>query len=39
MLRDGITGSELVVIESADHALIWTHSDELVRAVEKFLSA
>ncbi len=30
MLRDGITDSELVVIDGgADHALIWTHSNDL----------
>jgi 3-oxoadipate enol-lactonase len=31
MLHDGIPGSELVMIDGADHALVWTHSDELVR--------
>ncbi len=37
MLRDGITGSALVTIEGADHSLIWTHADELVRVTEEFL--
>jgi 3-oxoadipate enol-lactonase len=39
MLHDGITGSQLVVIDGADHALIWTHSDEFVRVVDEFLEA
>jgi pimeloyl-ACP methyl ester carboxylesterase len=34
MLHDGITGSQLVIVEGADHALIWTHSDELVRVAD-----
>jgi pimeloyl-ACP methyl ester carboxylesterase len=37
MLHDGIPGSQLVIIDSADHALIWTHSDELMRVTDKFL--
>jgi len=37
MLRDGIAGSRLVVIEDADHALIWTHPDVLVQVTEAFL--
>jgi pimeloyl-ACP methyl ester carboxylesterase len=39
MLHDGIAGSKLVVIEGADHALLWAHPDQLVRSVEGFLSA
>jgi pimeloyl-ACP methyl ester carboxylesterase len=39
MLRDGIAGSKLVVIEGADHTLLWAHSDQLLRAVNEFLSA
>ena len=39
MLHEGIPGSQLVIIDGADHALIWTHSDELVRAVDEFLGA
>jgi pimeloyl-ACP methyl ester carboxylesterase len=39
MLRDGIAGSKLVVIEGADHALLWAHPDQLLRAVNEFLSA
>jgi pimeloyl-ACP methyl ester carboxylesterase len=37
MLHDGVTGSQLVVIDGADHALIWTHADELLRVTEEFL--
>ena len=37
MLHDGITGSHLIIIDGADHALIWTHSDELVRVTDEFL--
>ena len=39
MLHDGIAGSRLVIIDAADHALIWTHPDELGRVTEEFLSA
>jgi len=39
MLHAGITGSQLVVIDGADHALIWTHSDELMRVTDEFLGA
>jgi 3-oxoadipate enol-lactonase len=39
MLHDGITGSQLVTIDGADHALIWAHSDELVRVTDEFLGA
>lgn len=37
MLHEGIAGSQLVVIDGADHALIWTHPDELVRVTDEFL--
>ncbi len=37
MLHDGIAGSQIVVIDGATHALIWMHSDEFVRVVDKFL--
>ena len=37
MLRNGIRGSRLVMIDAADHALIWTHPDELGRVTEEFL--
>ena len=39
MLHDGVVGSELVVINNADHALIWAQPDELTRAVDTFLEA
>jgi len=39
MLREGIVGSRLEVVDSATHALIWTHPDELVRVTEDFLAA
>ncbi len=37
MLHDGIPGSQLVIVDGADHALIWTHPDDLLRATEDFL--
>ena len=39
MLHDGIPGSQLVMIDGADHALIWTHTDELLRVTDEFLGA
>jgi pimeloyl-ACP methyl ester carboxylesterase len=39
MLHDGIPGSQLTIIDGADHALIWTHSDELMRVTDEFLGA
>jgi TAP-like protein len=39
MLHDGIAGSQLIIIDGADHALIWTRSDELVRVIDEFLGA
>lgn len=39
MLHDGIPGSQLVMIDGADHALIWTHTDEFLRVTEEFLEA
>jgi 3-oxoadipate enol-lactonase len=38
MLRSGIAGAELSVVQGAGHALIWTHPDELVRRSESFLA-
>jgi len=38
MLQTGIKNSRLVVIDGADHALIWTHPGELARATEAFLA-
>jgi 3-oxoadipate enol-lactonase len=37
MLHDGIRDSRLVVVGGADHALIWTHPDELARVTNEFL--
>ena len=37
MLNNGIADSKLVVIEDADHALIWAHPDEFMRVVDPFL--
>jgi len=39
MLHDGITGSQLVIIDGATHALIWTRPDELLGVTNKFLDA
>jgi 3-oxoadipate enol-lactonase len=39
MLYKGIADSELVIIDDAGHALIWTHPEELVRVTEEFLGA
>ena len=39
MLHDGVPGSQLVIIDGADHALIWTHPDEFLRVTEEFLAA
>lgn len=38
MLHDGIAGSQLDVIDGADHALIWTHPDELALVTDEFLA-
>jgi 3-oxoadipate enol-lactonase len=38
-LHDGIRGSRLIVIDRADHALIWMRPDELARVVGEFLDA
>ncbi len=39
MLHNGIPGSQLVIIDGADHTLIWTHSDQLVQVTDEFLGA
>ena len=39
MLHDGITGSQLVIVNGAAHALIWTHTDEFLRVTDEFLGA
>jgi pimeloyl-ACP methyl ester carboxylesterase len=39
MLHAGITGSQLIIVDGADHTLIWTHSDELLQVMDEFLRA
>jgi pimeloyl-ACP methyl ester carboxylesterase len=39
MLHDGIPGSQLVIIDGADHTLIWTQPDEFLRVTDEFLVA
>ena len=38
MLRDGIPGARVVLVDDAGHGLIWTHPEALERAVDGFLS-
>jgi 3-oxoadipate enol-lactonase len=38
MLHAGIPGSTLALIAGGDHALVWAHPEELIRATEQFLS-
>lgn len=38
MLHEGIPGSQLVVIDGADHALIWTHPEALAHVTAEFLA-
>jgi 3-oxoadipate enol-lactonase len=37
MLRAGIPGAELSLVEGAGHALLWTHPEQLVQRSEGFL--
>lgn len=37
MLHDRIAGSRLVIVDGADHSLIWTHPNELARVTDEFL--
>jgi 3-oxoadipate enol-lactonase len=39
VLHDGITGSQLVIFDGANHALIWTRPHELVQVTDEFLGA
>jgi pimeloyl-ACP methyl ester carboxylesterase len=39
MLHDGIAGSKLIVIEGADHALMWAHPDKWLQKVSEFLNS
>lgn len=38
MLHEGIRGSRLDIVNGADHALIWTHTDEFLRVTDEFLA-
>ncbi len=38
MLHDGITDSKLVIIDGADHALIWARTKEFLEVIEGFLA-
>ena len=38
MLREGVVRSRLVVIEEADHGLIWAKADQFVQVIMSFLS-
>ncbi len=38
ILHDGIAGSRLVVVDRANHALVWMRPDELARVTEEFLA-
>ena len=37
MLAGGIPNAQLIVIEGAGHVLVWTHPEELVEEVERWL--
>ena len=37
MLHEGIKGSEMVIVDNADHALLWAHTSEFLSIVEEFL--
>jgi pimeloyl-ACP methyl ester carboxylesterase len=39
MLHDGIPGSQLVIVDGADHALIFTHTDALLQVTDELLEA
>ncbi len=39
MLHDGITGSQLFIIDGANPALVWTRPDDLLRVTNEFLDA
>jgi pimeloyl-ACP methyl ester carboxylesterase len=38
MLHEGIAGSQLAIVDGANHALIWTDPNSLAQLVEKFLA-
>jgi pimeloyl-ACP methyl ester carboxylesterase len=37
MLRDGIAGAKLVILDGADHALLWVRPEEFAGIIERFL--
>jgi 3-oxoadipate enol-lactonase len=37
MLKEGISGARLVVVDGAGHGLIWTHRDQFEEIVDEFL--
>jgi 3-oxoadipate enol-lactonase len=37
MLHSGIKDSQLITIDGANHALIWTHPNEFIKLADKFL--
>jgi hypothetical protein len=39
MLHDGITGSQFVIIDGANHAPIWARPDKLVRVINELLES
>ena len=39
VLHDGITGSQLVIFDGADHGLIWVRTGDLLRVSDDFLGA
>jgi 3-oxoadipate enol-lactonase len=39
MMHNGIVHSRLVIIDGADHTLIWTHPNQFLQAVDEFISA
>lgn len=38
-LHNGISGSQLVLVDGGGHGLIWTHTEEFMRCVDAFLEA
>jgi 3-oxoadipate enol-lactonase len=38
MLHESIAGSQLAIVDGANHALIWTDPNSLAQLVEEFLA-
>lgn len=38
MLHEGIAGSQLSVVDGANHALIWTHTEEFIHLIDEFIA-